>query len=64
MSKQAKKVKIVIDCRLGGNKAGDTVLVDEKLANELISIGRATKVDKDDKDKDDKDGDKHKGNKK
>jgi len=56
MSKQAKKVKIVIDCRLGVNKAGDTVLVDEKLANELISIGRAIKVDKDDKDKDDNKG--------
>ena len=52
MSNQTKKVKIVIDCRLGKNKAGDTVLVDEKLANELISIGRATKVDKDGKEKD------------
>jgi len=35
------KKKIILDCRVGDNVAGDTVLLDEKLADELVGLGRA-----------------------
>jgi thymidine phosphorylase len=38
------KIKVVLDCKLGKNVAGDTVLLDEKLAKSLIKLGRATPI--------------------
>jgi len=39
----AKKT-VILDCRVGKNVAGDTVALDDKLADFLISNGRATLV--------------------